>query len=276
MRINRFHIIIGFIAALGLNQAGLRAQLVQKDDPNLKGIDVIEHTGETIPLDLNFTNSDGKSVVLGDFFWEGKPVLLTLAYYECPMLCTFVLNGLSKGLADLELTPGEDFQVITISIDPKETADLAALKKKNQTGAVGKAFPEDGWVFLVGPGENSRKLADALGFQYYYDEERDEYAHPAVSFVLSDKGMITRYLYGIEFREKDLRLALLEASEGKIGDAFDRILLYCYHYDPDAGGYVIFAGNVMRIGGVITLILLISLLGIFWRREVRKKTLGVR
>ena len=141
---------------------------------------------------------------------------------------------------------------------------------------MGKAFPEDGWVFLVGPGENSRKLADALGFQYYYDEERDEYAHPAVSFVLSDKGMITRYLYGIEFREKDLRLALLEASEGKIGDAFDRILLYCYHYDPDAGGYVIFAGNVMRIGGVITLILLISLLGIFWRREVRKKTLGVR
>lgn len=264
-------IFLGLIGFICISLSQLNGQVVQKEVRELKKIDVIEHLGEKIPLDLTFKNSKGEEIILGDLFKEGKPVLLTMAYYECPMLCTFVLNGLSNGLMDLNFLPGKDFQMITISIDPAETWDLAASKKKNQTAAVGKSFPEDGWEFLVGSAENSRRLADALGFVYYYDEQRDEYAHPAVSFVLTDQGMITRYLYGIEYREQDLRLALLEASEGKIGDTLDKILLYCYHYDPDAGAYVIFAGNVMRIGGVITMILLGTVLGILWRRESRKK-----
>jgi protein SCO1/2 len=247
------------------------AQVVQKDAPELKKINVVEHLGDTIPMDLAFTNSKGESIMLSDLFQPGKPVLLTLAYYECPMLCTFVLNGLSKGLSDLNFIPGTDFQMITISIDPKETWNLAATKQKNQQAAVGKPFPEDGWQFLVGTQENIKRLADAVGFVYYYDQARDEYAHPAVSFVLSDKGMITRYLYGIEFKENDLHLALLEASEGKIGDTLDKIVLYCYHYDPDAGGYVLFAGNVMRLGGVITMLFLGGALGLFWHRERRKR-----
>ncbi len=266
------HIIIPvLIVLLFFNYSTLKPQIVQKDAPELKKIDVIEHLGDKIPLSLNFINSKGEEIPLGAFFKSGKPVLLTMAYYECPMLCTFVLNGLSKGVADLDFLPGKDFQMITISIDGGETWQLAAGKKANQTAAVGRPFPEDGWEFLVGPKESSEGLAKALGFRYYYDEERDEYAHPAVSFVLTDDGMITRYLYGIEYRSQDLRLALLEASEGRIGNTLDKILLFCYHYDPDAGGYVIFAGNVMRIGGVITMILLGGVLGIFWYREVRKR-----
>jgi len=268
----RNFIIPGLIILLCFNYSNLTSQIVQKDVSELQKIDVIEHLGEKIPLSLNFTGPKGEEIPLGALFKEGKPVLLTMAYYECPMLCTFVLNGLSKGIADLDFLPGEDFQMITISIDPGETWQLAAGKKANQTAAVGKSFPEDGWEFLVGPKESSERLANALGFKYYYDEERDEYAHPAVSFVLTEDGMITRYLYGIEYRAQDLRLALLEASEGRIGNTFDKILLYCYHYDPEAGGYVIFAGNVMRIGGVITMILLGGTLGIFWYREVRRRT----
>ncbi len=263
---------IGLSVLLCVLNSRISAQIVQKEVPELKRIDVIEHLGETIPLTLSFSNSKAEKIVLGDLFRQGKPVLLTMAYYECPMLCTFVLNGLSKGIADLDFIPGQDFQMITVSIDPDETWELAASKKRNQTGAVGKSFPEDGWEFLVGSAENSKRLADALGFVYYYDAERDEYAHPAVTFVLTDQGMITRYLYGIEYREQDLRLALLEASEGRIGNTLDRFLLYCYHYDPDAGGYVIFAGNVMRIGGVVTMLILGIVLGVLWRRENRKKS----
>ena len=264
-------IYCGLIGLFCLKIIPAGAQVVQKDAPELKKINVIEHLGDTIPMDLAFTNSKGQSIMLSDLFRPGKPVLLTLAYYECPMLCTFVLNGLSKGLSELNFIPGTDFQMITISIDPKETWNLAATKQKNQQAAVGKKFPEDGWQFLVGTQENIHRLADAVGFVYYYDRARDEYAHPAVSFVLSDKGMITRYLYGIEHTGNDLRLALLEASKGEIGDTIDKIVLYCYHYDPDAGGYVLFAGNVMRLGGVITMLFLGVALGLLWRREKRKR-----
>lgn len=239
--------------------------------PELQKIDVIEHLGEQIPLDLKFINSTGDTVKLEQYFENGKPVLLTLAYYECPMLCTFVLNGLSKGVAKVAFTPGQDFQMLTVSIDPSETAQLAAAKKRNQVAAIGKAVDTTGWEFFVGEEENINILADALGFKYYYDEERDEYAHAAVSFILTGQGVISRYLYGIEYKEQDLRFSLLEASEGKIGDTLDKILLFCFHYDPDAKGYVIFAGNVMRIGGVITVLILSGVLFVLWRKELRKR-----
>ena len=247
------------------------SQVVMKDTPELIKIDVLEHLGEQIPLDLTFTNSEGKEVTLKHYFTEGKPVMLTLAYYECPMLCTFVLNGISKGIGKIAFIPGNDFQMITISIDPEETPELAAAKKKNQVAAIGKMINENGWDFLVGDQTNIVKLAEAVGFKYYYDEDRDEYAHPAVSFILTDEGVISRYLYGIDYKEQDLRLALLEASEGNIGNTIDRILLFCYHYDPDSKGYVLFAGNVMRIGGVITMLLLGGILVLFWRKELMRK-----
>lgn len=243
------------------------SQVIRDDVAELKRIDVEEHLGETIPLDLIFVNTAGDSVPLGNYFVAGKPVLLTLAYYECPMLCTFVLNGLSKAVGQIAFTPGNDFQMITVSIDPTENPVLAAAKKKNQVAAIGKMVDESGWEFLVGSEENIRLLSEAVGFKYYYDTERDEYAHPAVSFILTDHGVLSRYLYGLEYPEQDLRLALLEASQGMIGDTFDKILLFCFHYDPDAKTYVVFAGNVMRAGGVITVLLLGGILLILWRRE---------
>jgi protein SCO1 len=249
----------------------VQSQVVMENTPELQKIDVIEHYGEQIPLDLSFVNSNNEAIQLQSFFQSGKPVLLTLAYYECPMLCTFVLNGISKAVGEVAFAPGKDYQVLTISIDPDETAILAEGKKKNQVAATGKIIDNNGWEFLVGDQQDITKLADALGFKYYYDEERDEYAHPAVSFILTDQGVISRYLYGFEHKEQDLRFALMEASEGKIGNTLDKILLFCYHYDPDAKGYVVFAGNVMRAGGVITVLILGAVIFVLWRRELRHK-----
>lgn len=259
------------LLALQLSVGSMYGQIVTKDDPDLKKIDVIEHLGDKIPMTLEFTNDQGQLVNLSHYFNKGKPVLMTLAYYRCPMLCTFVLNGLVNGASSLPYTPGVDYQMVTISIDPTETVELAAAKKKTHVAALKRPGAEQGWDFLVGEGKNSKALAEALGFKYYYDQERDEYAHPAVSFILTEEGIISRYMYGIEHKEQDLRLALLEASEGKIGSTLDKFILYCYHYDPAAKGYVLFAGNVMRIGGVLTIVILGGILLILWRRESLKK-----
>jgi len=247
-------------------------QVTLNNAADLKAIDVEEHPGEKIPLDLSFANETGDTVRLSDYFEEGRPVLLTLAYYRCPMLCGLVIEGLRKGITPLAYKPGQDFQMVTVSINPEETCKLAAAKKKNVLEAFDKKIDPAGWAFLTGPGRNSKTLADALGFKYYYMEDRKEYAHPAISFVLTGEGVISRYLYGIEYKESDLRLALLEASQGEIGTTLDRIVLYCYHYDPDAGGYVLFAGNLMRIGGVISVLILGAVLLILWRKEILFKS----
>ena len=247
------------------------SQITMDNVPELQKIDVIEHLGESIPLNLEFTNDKGRSVSLEDYFHQGKPVLLTLAYYRCPMLCGLVLNGLTKGVSELDYLPGQQFQMLTISINPEESYTLAAAKKKTHLEALNKPVKKSSWVFMTDSTGNAKKLADALGFKYYYVEERDEYAHPAVSFILTEDGIISRYLYGIEYKESDLRLSLLEASQGEIGTTLDRIILYCFHYDPDAGGYVIFAGNLMRIGGVITVLIIGTVLVILWRKEFIKR-----
>ena len=248
------------------------SQATVENAPDLKGIDVEEHLAEKIPLDLQFVNENGDSVRLSEYFTPGRPVILTLAYYRCPMLCGLVLEGLRKGIMPLAYKPGKDFQMVTVSINPEETYLLAAGKKKNVFAAFDKPVNPAGWAFLTGPGTHSKKLADAVGFKYYYMEDRKEYAHPAVSFVLTGEGVISRYLYGIEYKESDLRLALLEASTGEIGTTLDRIILYCYHYDPDAGGYVLFAGNLMRIGGVISVLILGAVMLVLWRKEVLFKS----
>lgn len=247
------------------------SQVVQENSPELEGIDVVENLGDSIPLDMEFINDKGELITLDQYFNNGKPVIIVMAYYECPMLCTFVLNGLTDAASKLEFTPGKEYQIVTISIDPKETSRLAGVKKRTYTEALNKPGAEKGWDFLVGEEQASKKLAEALGFKYYYDVERDEYAHPAVVFVLTEKGIISRYLFGINYAEKDLRFALMEASAGNIGDVFDKFLLYCFHYDPDEKEYVLFAGNVMKIGGVITVLLLGGILLTLWRRESKLK-----
>jgi protein SCO1/2 len=259
---------------LHLTQSSVQGQITMDNVPELQKIDVVEHLGQSIPLYLEFIDDAGDTIQLRNYFNQGKPVLLTLAYYRCPMLCGLVLKGLTKGVTELAYLPGQEFNMVTVSINPAESYTLAAAKKKNHLAAMEKKVPEDGWIFLTGKEENSKKLAAALGFKYYYVQERNEYAHPAVSFILTESGIISRYLYGIEYRESDLRLALLEASEGKIGSTLDKIILYCFHYDPNAGGYVLFAGNLMRIGGVIIVLVLGTTLAIFWRKEVKKRTIA--
>ncbi len=243
------------------------AQVVMDSVAELQGIDVVEHPGDTIPLDLRFTNDQGQDVTLGDYFHNGKPVILTLSYTNCPMLCTVLLNGLTNGVRELEWRPGAEYQMVNVSIDPLETVELTQQRKKRYLESVGPMQSKRGWAFLVGNEDNINALSDAVGFKYYYDEKQDMYAHPAVVFILTEEGVISRYLYGIEYSPRDLKLSLLEASEGKIGSTVDRIILYCFHYDPDAGGYVLFASNVMRLGGLITLILLAVFLGTYWVRE---------
>ncbi len=246
-------------------------QIAGYNPPELREIDVIERSGDMIPLDLVFTNEYGDTVRLSDYFNQGKPVILTLAYYECPMLCTLVLNGISDGIRVLGWPPGDKFQMITVSIDPRESPELAAGKKKIYLDNLSLPMKDDGWAFLVGEESRSKALADAIGFKYFYDEKTKQYAHPAAAFVITEDGRISRYLYGIEYKPRDLKLALMEASAGKIGSTIDRIILYCFHYDPQAGGYVVFAANVMKLGGGLTLLSLVIFLGVMWMMERRKK-----
>lgn len=247
------------------------AQVVRDNIDRLRGIDVEEHLGAKVPLDLTFTNDRGEAVPLSSYFGRGRPVVLVLAYYECPMLCTLVLNGLAKGIDELGWEPGDEYTLLTVSIDPSETPQLAAAKKKNLLESIGMSGTDPGWAFHVGDETQIKALTEAVGFKYFYDEKIKEYAHPAVVTVLGEDGMISRYLYGIEFKKQDLKLALLEASDGKIGSTIDKIILYCYHYDSAAGGYVLFATNLMKLGGAVTLVLMTIFLAILWIRDNRRR-----
>jgi len=267
-----FHrVIITGIGAflISIISTDVDAQVVRDSIPELQKIDIVEHPGDTVPLQLAFTDDAGRPVQLAEYFHQGKPVVVTLAYYNCPMLCTVVLNGLSDAVRELDLRPEQDFLMVTVSINPNETAELAAGKRSRYMQALGEQGQNNGWRFLVGDSTQSRALAEAIGFKYYYDEAAKEYAHPAGAFVLTADGVISRYLYGLEFKPRDLKFALIEASEGKIGTTLDRLILYCYHYDPAAKGYVVLAGNIMRLGGLLTLVILTVFLSYLWARERR-------
>ncbi len=269
--INSSRVIVTVISALAISiiSTDLDAQVVRDSVPELQKIDIVEHPGDTVPLQLAFTDDTGQPVQLAEYFHQGKPVVVTLAYYNCPMLCTMVLNGLSDAVRELDLRPEQDFLMVTVSINPNETAELAAGKRARYMQALGEQGQNNGWRFLVGDSTQSRALAEAIGFEYFYDEATKEYAHPAGAFVLTADGVISRYLYGLEFKPRDLKFALIEASEGKIGTTLDRLILYCYHYDPAAKGYVMLAGNIMKLGGLLTLVILTVFLSVLWARERR-------
>ncbi len=258
--------ILFLFSALPVSQA----QVNQKPR-ELENIDILDKLGSKVPLDLTFKDEAGNDVTLGQYFHQGKPVALVLAYYECPMLCTFVLNALSENVSKISnWKAGKEFQIVTVSIDPKETPEMAQEKKKNYLATIQMPPDSKGWAFLTDPYNNSKKLADAVGFQYYYDEKIEQYAHPAVTFILTEDGVLSRDLFGLTYETKDLKLAFLEASKGKIGNMIEKILLFCYHYDPDAKGYVLFAQNVMKVGGILTVLALSAFLGIFWKMDVKK------
>ncbi|RME25693.1 MAG: SCO family protein, partial [Candidatus Zixiibacteriota bacterium] len=216
---------VALVALLTVSAAfAQRVQETQQGD--LAKIDIVEHLGDTIPMDLSFTSDEGQPVTLNDYFNKGKPVIVVLGYYQCPMLCNLVFNGLSEGVKGLGWTPGDRFEMVMVSINPRETAQLAAAKKANYVKQLGNPDAAKGWHFLVGDSVMSARLADAIGFKYFYDAENKQYAHPAAAYVLTEKGVISRYLYGIQFSPRDLKLSLLEASDGKIGSTADRLILY--------------------------------------------------
>ncbi len=260
-----------FFCAFLFVSGAAQAQVVQDSVPELMNIDIIEHLSDTLPLNLQFTDDRGQPVRLADYFGKDKPVLVTLGYFECPMLCNLVFNGVSDGIKELGWTPGEKFEVISVSIDHEETPELAGAKKANYLKALEMPGAEQGWHFLIGNKSQSEKLAEAIGFKYYYVSERDEFAHPAAAYLISPDGIISRYLYGIKYSGRDLKLGLLEASEGKIGSTIDRFILYCFHYDPEAKSYVLFAQNVMKLGGLATIIVMGLFLGSMWIKDQVKR-----
>lgn len=264
-RLRRSNLNSFLAAAMLLSAPLLRAQELQTP-PELAGVDVIEHIGDRINLDLQFTAENGYQVPLRSLFDKGKPVLLNFVYYRCPMLCNLVLNGQTAALRDLAWTVGKEFDVVTISIAPEEHFGLAKAKKKYYLETYGRPT-NGGWSFLTDFEGNTRRLADQVGFKYRWDEKTQQWAHAAAIMLLTPDGRISRYLYGVRFKDRDLRLGLTEASEGKLGGVGEKLLLFCFHYDPEARGYVPFARNIMKIGGGLSVLLLGVVLSFLFRRE---------
>ncbi len=244
------------------------AQRAEPLPKELEGVGIEERPGAQVPLNAEFFDEDGKTVRLSELF-HGKPAILTLVYYRCPMLCGLVLQGVLEGLKGLPGTVGEDFNVITISIDPLETPTLAKLKKQSYLAEYGRPGAGPGWRFLTGKEEEIRKVADAVGFFYKWNPERQEYAHGAGIFVLTPNGKVARTLYGVLFEPRTLKLALSEAREGK-SSLGEKIVLYCFHYDANEGRYVVAATRLMRMGGAATVLTLGGWLLVAWRRSSRR------
>lgn len=219
----------------------------------LRNVDIKQKLNAQVPLELTFRDETGKPVRLGDYFGK-RPVILTMNYYECPMLCTVVLNELTRTLNALDYRIGREFEVVTVSIAPNETPELAAKKKANYVKAYRHGGAEKGWHFLTGEEKNIRKLADAIGFQYAYDPRTKQYAHTAAIMILTPDGRLSRYLLGVLYSARDLKFALMEASEGKIGNPVERVVLYCYQYDPATGKYGLVIIRLVQVGGILTVL----------------------
>ena len=255
------------LAALGLALATpLAADETRPAALRDAGID--QRLGQPLPLDLAFRDENGRTVALGDYF-DGRPVLLSLVYFGCPMLCGQSLNGLAASLKALSFAPGREFTVLAVSFDPRDTPAVASGKKAAVVARYGRLDTAPGWHFLTGEPAAIERLTRAVGFRYTFDAASGQFAHVPAAIVATPGGTISRYFYGIEPAPRDLRLGLVEASAGKIGTAVDQLLLFCYHYDPATGKYGAAVMGAVRAGGALTLVALGSFLVLAWRREVR-------
>jgi protein SCO1/2 len=232
----------------------------------LKDVGVDQKLNQSVPLNLTFRDEHGKPVQLTQYFGQ-KPVILSLVYYNCPMLCTQVLNGLESSLRLIPMDIGKQFDVLTVSIDPTERPVLAEAKQALYTGLYGRANAAQGWHFLTGDQQQIRQLANAVGFRYAYDPGSKQFAHASAIMLLTPEGKISRYFYGIQFSSRDLRLGLVEASEGKIGTPVDQMLLFCYHYDPSTGKYGLLISRLIQAAGAVTVLAIGSLILVLYRKE---------
>ena len=248
-------------------------QFAGETPPELEGIEITDRSGDMAPADLPLVNEAGEAVTLGDYLGGSRPVVLQLVYYDCPMLCSLVMNGFVNSAKELDWVPGRDYEVVSVSFDPRDTPEMAAAKKKTYVAALEKPGSESGWHFLTGSEESVRTLADAVGFAYRWLPEKKEFSHAAGIFLLTPEGKISRTLYGIAYPAKDLKFSLLEASEGRLGSPMDKLLLYCFAYDPEKHKYALVALNVMKLGGALTVLALGIFLAVNWTRERRRHSL---
>lgn len=234
----------------------------------LQNVGFEQRLDERVPLDLPFRDEEGRTVKLGDYFGP-RPVILAFVYYECPMLCTQILNGLTRTLTTMSEQVGREFDVVTVSFDPRETAVLASAKKKAYLDRYNRDGAGAGWHFLTGDEPSIAALTKAAGFSYAWDEQSQQFAHASGIVVLTPDGRLSRYFFGIEFAPRDVKFALIESSAGRVGTLADKLLLYCYHYDPATGSYAFVAMNTVRLGGVVTLVALVGFVTVAIRREQR-------
>lgn len=264
----RLAAVLGVLASVAL------APAARGDDampPAMAAVDVVEHLGDRVPADLAFVDHLGKPTTLGAAIGHGRPLLVTLAYHRCRMLCSLVLSGLARTMRDAGVVLGRDVDALTVSVDPAEDLALAAEKRRGELAAIGAADEAGAWPFFAGRRESIDALAEALGFRYARDRDTGEIAHAAVVFVLTPDGRISRYLYGIGIPARDLRLAVAEAAEGRSGTSFDRLLLHCYRWDPATRRYAPFLAAYFRTGGTLILGALAALLFRMHRRELARR-----
>ncbi|MEP6644650.1 MAG: SCO family protein [Acidobacteriaceae bacterium] len=258
--------IMTSVAAFGQGMTkGIMSPPANVRPPGLKNVGIAQHLDEQIPPDLMFRDESGKAVRLGDYFGK-KPMILNLVYYKCPMLCGEVLSGLVSSMKILKFDAGKEFDVLTVSFDPKETPEIAATAKAEYLKRYGRPGAANGWHFLTGSQESIDALTKVAGFQYQYDEKTKQFAHATAIAVLTPQGKIAQYYYGVEYAPKDLRLGLIQASQNKIGTVVDQVLLYCYHYDPATGKYGAVITRILQLSGLATILIL----GVFMTALIRR------
>ena len=263
------YILLAIFFSLGFLQP---SPLFAHDDRPvaLRSVDLEQKLGAQVPLDVEFRDEAGKAVSLKEYFGR-RPVILSLVYYSCQDLCPLVLDGLVRSLRPLTFDIGDQFDVITLSFDPRDTPALAAEKKSDAVKLYSRPGAGDAWHFLTGDEESIRRLTEAVGFRYNYESERDRFGHTTGILLLTPTGKIARYFYGIEFSPRDLRLGLIEASANQIASPIDQLLLFCYHYDPSTGKYSLLVTNIVRLGGVVTVIALAAFITVMVCRERGRK-----
>lgn len=243
----------------------------ERTPKRMEGVNVAEKLGSKLEASLAFRDESGRDRVLSETLTTGLPTIVTLNYSDCPMLCSMQLNALVAGMKQVDLNLGRDYRIVTVSLDPKDTTEKVQRMKARYLAQYARPESDEGWTFLTGSEGNIRAVAEGLGFTYNYNEKRDEYVHPAAFAVLTPSGVVARYLYGLEYHPKTLRLSLVEASEGKVGTSLDRLILYCFHYDATEGRYAPVAMNIMRLsGGAGALALGGMLTGLFYAERKRK------
>lgn len=272
----RLILLLACIAALALGALPASAQDAEPHPTDnvlperLKSVGFDQRLNNQIPGDIGFTDEAGRKVELGEFINRGKPVIVTMNYYECPTLCPVQLDTLMASLEDVKYEIGKDFTVVSVSVDPEETPKLArGLEQKLERRSTKPELAE-GWAFLTGSAGSIRALANDLGVGYAYDPKHDEYLHPAGLTMLTPQGKVSRYLFGIDYTKRDIEFGLLESSQGKVGNLVDKIMIRCYRYDPTNGRYGPFALGLVRLGGIVTLLSMGTYMGVMWRRDAHR------